>query len=83
MKCPKCEFETTEASCPRCGVVFGKLGRVRPSRPEPPRPAVRPQANPEPPEISFGSSLFNIVFLGMPDVCWGLLRVEAVAAATT
>ena len=62
MKCPKCEFETMEASCPRCGVVFGKLGRERPPRPELPRPALRPQANPEP---SFGSSLFNIVFLSM------------------
>ncbi len=65
MKCPKCAFETTEASCPRCGVVFGKLGRERPSRGEPPRPVTGPQASPEPRERSLGWSLFNIVFLTM------------------
>ena len=62
MKCPKCEFETNEASCPRCGVVFNKLGRERPPRPEP-APS-RPRPVPPPPS-SEGVSLFNIVVLSV------------------
>lgn len=60
MKCPKCEFETTDSSCPRCGVVFEKLGRERAPRRVPPSPH---RVAPARPERSFASSLFNIVVL--------------------
>ena len=64
MKCPKCGFQdvtSSDPSCPKCGVVFGKLGRERAPRP-------RPQSQPEHSvtrEPSRGSTLFNVIALSV------------------
>jgi len=63
VNCPKCQFETTEAACPRCGVVFHKLGRDRPPRPEtsPPPAVVAP-----PPAVNEASDApFSLVNAGI------------------
>ena len=62
MNCPKCGFQdvpSSDASCPKCGVVFGKLGRERAPRP---RRQLQPYVTPEP---SRGSVLFNVVAMSV------------------
>jgi tetratricopeptide (TPR) repeat protein len=67
VRCPKCSFEVVDPgggqpeSCPKCGVVFRKLGKDRPARPivAPASPRVSPPA----PSGGGGVSLFNIAIL--------------------
>ena len=62
MNCSKCGFQgvpSSDPSCPKCGVVFGKLGRERAPRPRP-----QPQLS-ETPEPSRASVLFNVVALSV------------------
>ncbi|MGH9334550.1 MAG: basic secretory protein-like protein, partial [Vicinamibacteria bacterium] len=59
--CPKCGFasEVTEPSCPRCGVVFAKIGDRRPT---PPRKTAPPPPTQESPS---SISLFNVIALSV------------------
>ena len=62
MNCPKCGFQGVPSSdpfCPKCGVVFVKLGRERAPRP---RPQPQPSVMREP---SRASVLFNVVALSV------------------
>jgi tetratricopeptide (TPR) repeat protein len=61
--CPKCRFALAgpAESCPRCGVVFSKLGSPRPER----RPAPRTPPPAPPPEEARPASLVNILLLSV------------------
>ena len=57
MECPKCGFESTGESCPKCGVVFSKLASPRTERPvRPVSPRAHHNATDRP-----GTSALNII----------------------
>ena len=64
MRCPKCGFDSEDSqgreleACPKCGVVFRKLGVDRP-----PRPSAGPPPVPPPVSRGGGASVFNVVIL--------------------
>jgi len=62
VNCSKCGFQgvpSSDPSCPKCGVVFGKLGRERGPRPRPqPQHSVTPERSP-------ASRLFNVVAMSV------------------
>lgn len=64
MQCPKCAFpaEAGALSCPRCGIVFAKLGE---KGPRPPRQLARPRASAPAREHPRSLSLVNVLILSV------------------